>query len=148
MLVNNCQICGCDVNQECQFDGTCRILTCSDGTVYDKCSTTKPKYCSNGILINNCTTCGCGIGQICKIDMSCVYFETNPGCDPDVKASGPDIIAYDSTVSTDYFLVTKGKKFWAGIEGDWYGSLHNTYPVMGNDIAEYWRTNYEPACST
>lgn len=35
---------------------------CSDGTLYDQCSITKPKYCDNGNLIDKASTCGCPIG--------------------------------------------------------------------------------------
>lgn len=46
--------------------------TCSDGTLGDKCSITKPKYCTNDgrDLIDYCTSCGCSSGQ-CQIDGSC-----------------------------------------------------------------------------
>lgn len=36
--------------------------TCSDGTPYGRCSSTKPKYCDNGNLINNVGFCGCPTG--------------------------------------------------------------------------------------
>jgi len=32
---------------------------CNDGTSYDKCSTIKPYFCSEGILIENASFCGC-----------------------------------------------------------------------------------------
>jgi len=55
---------------------------CNDGTVYESCSTTKPKYCNNGELLNNCGTCGCPTGDSCQIDGTC-----------------KDIICEDGTIS-------------------------------------------------
>jgi hypothetical protein len=46
------------------------IQTCSDGTQYSQCSSTKPKYCSNGTLINKCTQCGCSAGT-CQSNGTC-----------------------------------------------------------------------------
>ncbi len=47
------------------------VFTCSDGTVYGSCSSTKPKYCSSGTLINKCSQCGCPTGYTCQTDGSC-----------------------------------------------------------------------------
>ena len=44
---------------------------CPDGTPYNQCSSTKPKYCKNGKLIDNCKLCGCPAGSECKEDGSC-----------------------------------------------------------------------------
>ena len=49
---------------------------CSDGTVYGHCSSTKPKYCSNGVIIDNCTKCGCSNNMSCIAGGSC---NTPPG---------------------------------------------------------------------
>ena len=38
--------------------------SCSDGTLYGECSSTKPKYCENGTLINKAGTCGCPSGKV------------------------------------------------------------------------------------
>jgi len=48
-----------------------KILRCSDGTVYDSCSTSKPSYCSNGTILDNPIKCGCSdglvvAGNLCK----------------------------------------------------------------------------------
>ncbi len=37
---------------------------CSDGTIYDSCSKTKPTYCSNGTLVEAAYNCGCPEGYI------------------------------------------------------------------------------------
>jgi len=44
--------------------------TCSDGTAYGSCSTTKPKYCNSGTLVDKCDICGCASGT-CQADGSC-----------------------------------------------------------------------------
>ena len=49
------------------------IQTCSDGTPYGNCSTTKPLYCDNGTLIDNCQVCGCPSGQNCNTTTGSCY---------------------------------------------------------------------------
>jgi hypothetical protein len=44
---------------------------CSDGTLFNQCSTNKPFYCENGNLINKCSTCGCPSGKQCQSNGSC-----------------------------------------------------------------------------
>ena len=44
---------------------------CPDGTRYDTCSVTKPKYCDNGNLVDRCDVCGCPSGQSCRADGTC-----------------------------------------------------------------------------
>jgi len=46
--------------------------TCSDGTPYGECSTTKPKYCDNGNLVDRCDICGCPSGYSCQENGKCV----------------------------------------------------------------------------
>jgi hypothetical protein len=36
-----------------------QLLNCTDGTLYDRCSSETPFYCFNGTLIKNSTFCGC-----------------------------------------------------------------------------------------
>jgi len=65
--------------------------TCSDGTVYGQCSSTKPHYCDNGILINFCGApynCGCSNGYICQMIGTCLnnsgligYWKFDEGSD-------------------------------------------------------------------
>jgi hypothetical protein len=45
---------------------------CSDNTDFNKCSSTKPKFCNNGILINRCDLCGCANNGECQEDNSCI----------------------------------------------------------------------------
>ena len=46
-------------------------LRCPDGTFYNECSITKPKYCSEGVLKDNCSTCNCDTGLFCHLDGKC-----------------------------------------------------------------------------
>ncbi|MFH1307690.1 MAG: PA14 domain-containing protein, partial [archaeon] len=76
-LVENCNLCGCSQDYECQINGTCQKiflspnLTCSDSTNYGECSTSKPVYCNNGTLVENCNLCGCNEGYNCQINGTC-----------------------------------------------------------------------------
>ncbi|MFA5856266.1 MAG: S8 family serine peptidase [Candidatus Pacearchaeota archaeon] len=71
-LTNNCKTCGCDSGLICNnITNKCdspqlNTPKCSDGTPFESCSITKPKYCSNGSLINKCLTCGCDSGYYCE----------------------------------------------------------------------------------
>lgn len=47
-------------------------VNCSDGTLYDSCSVTKPLYCNNGNLINKCSPCGCDSGFSCQANETCM----------------------------------------------------------------------------
>ncbi len=60
--------------------------TCSDGTLYDQCSLTKPLYCSGGTLVNSCSQCGCPPGETCEGDGSC-----SSGCIPETEICGNGI---------------------------------------------------------
>ena len=52
------------------------VRRCSDGTKFDACSRSKPKYCSDGVLVSNCSLCGCSSGYICVND-ACVKKPKN-----------------------------------------------------------------------
>ncbi|PKP54345.1 MAG: hypothetical protein CVT90_01745, partial [Candidatus Altiarchaeales archaeon HGW-Altiarchaeales-3] len=56
----------------CTF--SCVANTCSDGTLYGSCSTTKPEYCDNGTLIDDCNLCGCDAGQECNATSGSCYL--------------------------------------------------------------------------
>jgi len=57
---NCCGDCGCPSGQTCDYaNQNCKENTCSDGTNYGECSSTKPKFCQNGVLVNNAQLCGC-----------------------------------------------------------------------------------------
>jgi len=76
-LIEDCGFCGCDLGLDCQINGTCAVppvppnLTCSDGTPYNTCSSTKPKYCFNGSLIDNCQVCSCNPEEQCDPEGTC-----------------------------------------------------------------------------
>ena len=66
----SCTTCG--ANQICQ-NSQCITQTCTDGTIINQCSSTKPLYCNSGLsLVNSCSTCGCPAGKVCQGDESCV----------------------------------------------------------------------------
>ncbi|MCU0652692.1 MAG: hypothetical protein MUD10_00335 [Candidatus Pacebacteria bacterium] len=46
---------------------------CSDGTVFGKCSATKPKLCFDDELdlVDACHSCGCPSGETCRSDSTC-----------------------------------------------------------------------------
>lgn len=52
--------------------GVIYSLTCSDGTEYNSCSASKPKYCNEGVLIDKCSLCGCTsgscVGESCQVE--------------------------------------------------------------------------------
>lgn len=66
----------CPANTVCQ-NGDCTQQTCSDGTLYGQCSTSKPKYCESGSLINKCFSCGCPTGQQCETTGNCSTFQAS-----------------------------------------------------------------------
>ncbi|MFA4953039.1 MAG: hypothetical protein WC584_02345 [Candidatus Pacearchaeota archaeon] len=60
-------------NKNCDAVLGCVLKTCTDGTNYGICSTTKPLFCDAVLetLINKCSSCGCPNGQACQSDGSC-----------------------------------------------------------------------------
>ncbi len=54
------------------------VQKCTDGTLYSKCSTNKPKYCDNGNLIDKCSLCSCPSGTVCE-NNKCVKTIETPG---------------------------------------------------------------------
>jgi len=84
-LANFCSSCGCPSGLSCNATGgNCYnssgqpAQTCSDGTLYNACSATKPKYCSNGTLVNNCVSCGCMSSYGCNSTSGLCYVPTQP----------------------------------------------------------------------
>ena len=61
------QACPCPISEP--------IKKCSDGTLYNQCSITKPLYCKEGRLINKCFLCGCSDDKLCQDDGSCKIKE-------------------------------------------------------------------------
>jgi len=47
--------------------------TCSDGTIYGQCSTSKPSFCNNGTLMYKCSLCGCPAGKSCNYTSEACY---------------------------------------------------------------------------
>ena len=70
MLDNDCDGDVDTDDSECRAPSTSRT-TCTDGTREGECSTTKPRYCSDGRLIFNAGRCGCPAGQTQQADGTC-----------------------------------------------------------------------------
>lgn len=81
--------------------------TCSDGTQYGSCSTTKPKFCSNGTLIDRASQCGCPTGQTPQGE-SCV---SSSSCTANV-ATGATVTVKAMTTDPDndpiFYTITWG----------------------------------------
>ncbi len=74
-LLNNCSLCGCPTGYQCQEDHSCASVpdmqNCSDGTIHDNCSISKPLFCENGVLVERCVVCGCPEGYECDQSQGC-----------------------------------------------------------------------------
>jgi hypothetical protein len=78
-----------NVGNDCKLGGT-TPTTCSDGTYYDQCSSSKPKFCVNGNLIDKCTQCGCPSGQSCNTTTDTCYGTTYVSITATVKGTVTD----------------------------------------------------------
>ncbi|MBI2657524.1 hypothetical protein HYX08_02405 [Candidatus Woesearchaeota archaeon] len=77
-LVKRASFCGCPGNlvrsgEDCiqqsqQAPQTPQSQTCSDGTSFSQCSSTRPLFCNNGVLISRASVCGCPSSQIANGD--------------------------------------------------------------------------------
>ncbi|MEK6827622.1 MAG: hypothetical protein AABX99_04020, partial [Nanoarchaeota archaeon] len=74
--VNYCtaSFCVCSTDNYCS---SAQEQSCSDGTIYGTCSTTKLKYCDNGNLVPDCNKCGCLSGN-CQLDTGTCSFSIPP----------------------------------------------------------------------
>lgn len=70
-LVEDCQRCGCNINEACRPSGICVKKTCRDGTSYGRCGIEKPYYCQAGDLVEVCSLCGCPSGKTCQSGGTC-----------------------------------------------------------------------------
>ena len=76
----------CDVLSKCE-NGYCVKNKCLDGTLFNQCSATKPKYCDNGELVDNCNLCDCPRNERlqnnerCLENGSCTIFSENVDCE-------------------------------------------------------------------
>ncbi len=88
---------------------------CTDGTLNGQCSSTKPKYCSNGNLINNCSFCGCPTGKTCQTDGICSGGTSGTTFQKAFTCSDgfPSQYCYKEGCMTDYQL------FMWSIDSEW-----------------------------
>lgn len=99
--------------------------TCTDGTPYNSCSATKPKYCSSGTLIDAAGTCGCPAGQVASGNSCAIPTPT-----VDIKATGQDILTVSSGTTVNIsWAATNVNNCTAS--GNWTGMLLAT---SGNEI--------------
>src|SRR3989344_3835553 len=76
--------------------------TCSDGTPYNQCSATKPKFCDDGNLISSCgppNNCGCPQGQTCQANGSCLPQQNQP---PTATITQPTQISFTVNTTINY----------------------------------------------
>jgi len=76
--------------------------TCSDGTPYNQCSATKPKFCDNGNLISSCgppNNCGCPNGLSCQLGGSCLSGSNQP---PTATITQPTQISFTVNTTINY----------------------------------------------
>jgi hypothetical protein len=99
--------------------------TCSDGTQYGQCSTTKPEYCEDGTLIDNCQVCGCSGGMVCQEAGNCEEEGSGQGSD------GPlDEIASQLTANINESL----PEDWNGAKGDKDNLVLKLFSEVAYDI--------------
>lgn len=91
----------CPTDNICK-NGVCAPKTCSDNTLYGKCSSKKPKYCDNGTLINKCSLCGCPTNYLCQEDESCIQCNAGPCCDTLKNAFRSSSYKCEENVNIEY----------------------------------------------
>jgi hypothetical protein len=82
---------------------------CTDGTLYNKCSSNRPYYCSNGTLISKCSECKCESGYSCQTNEICTLAKAED---------------FNFTIDTSHVEIEQGK------DSEIKGNLLNT----GNTI--------------
>jgi beta propeller repeat protein len=120
---------------------TSTFKNCSDGTNYNSCSITKPKYCSNGSLINNCSYCGCLANYSCQVDGSCkaVACTNDTGC-TSVGSFCSGNMPYTCTLGSDKCLDRINKSICRSGYICSSGSCQaNTTQPQQNKLISYWK---------
>jgi len=89
-----------------------KLLNCSDGTFYNRCSFNKPYFCSTGTLTKNATFCGCGFDyDIVPYGEACTSrYSLNP------KSVTLNYIQNGKQYSFDYIVYGGLNDYLAGIE--------------------------------
>ena len=90
--------------------------SCSDGTLYGRCSTQKPGYCLNGILVSRAYICGCPIGYY-EDDNDCNKDDENIDGESEVICNNGDttICSMPGVCRPSYQTCVNG--FWGSCEG-------------------------------
>jgi len=87
------------------------IDQCADGTPYNRCSSSRPKFCDNGSLINKCTQCDCPSGKLCNTTTGSCY---TPSYNLEVNAF------YNNNLVSAQVAIGLGDANWDGLinQGD------------------------------
>ena len=93
----------CTQNQICS-NGICSGTSvtqskCSDNTDYNKCSSSQPRYCDNGVLIDKCNLCGCSNNGQCLADGSCIVVTQGIASDDQSLLDKPPKISFMPEIS-------------------------------------------------
>ncbi|MEM0360662.1 MAG: C1 family peptidase [Candidatus Diapherotrites archaeon] len=76
-------------NQNGSLDTPVPGKTCSDGTLYGKCSLQAPMFCSDGKLVSDCVSCGCRLNQECD--------KTTGQCKPKTVSLAEECLTVEGT---------------------------------------------------
>jgi|GEM_PF-2886217 len=104
---------------------------CLDDTLYDQCSTDKPKYCDEGILINKCSVCGCSDDNVCQENESC-QAAPGPQCTSGLCCDLADQIFKTSTEKCLKKVETEYNCPWGNDPGDDVGVRYQDRYCSGN----------------
>lgn len=127
---------------------------CLDETLHGECSTTKPKYCDNGVLIDKCSQCGCPIHHKCLPNGSCEFIPIDISTtfipsgwmgdygDMDFKTHTNNCHSDPTCIKITYSAKGSQGEGWAGIywqypENNW-GNINNSYDLTGATRLTFW----------
>ena len=118
-----------------------QLRTCNDGTQENHCSSSKPQYCSAGVLIGKASSCGCPSGQVTAGD-SCIgeiAYQTSlsiaPSTSSVVTGAGDKVLAFSSDIPVDITLeANAGGGNYPGCSAQNITSFTGTCPFDGNEL--------------
>ncbi len=135
----------CSKNPTCPsgyvvYSSTPCTPTCSDGTLIDTCSLTKPKYCdTNLVLVDNPSQCGCPTGQVLQ-NGNCVNAKAQLQASYNLintrNENGITYYDYESTISEI------GGKFGVTIDSRQKCYQSRGCDPMKTNIAQDYGANY------
>lgn len=114
------------------------ILACSDGTNYNECSDTKPKYCDRDSLVNNCSVCGCPEEQICLTNGGCTTSKIISNLSD--GSTEKNLIFNESGNQTIYIGILEGANVTSAILNITSNATNVSLDV-GDDMDIEWESN-------